>query len=301
MKRETYFPNEKSFKLPIYLEIKMKIIKDSNFKTIGNLLTNASKNLKAKIASASATKDKINAIVDTSNEESNSNNVNETKDLNNNMEEIFTFYTYVPKDFGVSLAASWEAGNFVGLTDTGNLIKKLISKGFGDVGSFFSDKSTEIKNQAEYNFQAGLTEKQIKLFKPLFINKAITFTFQPNNSEDSLNLLKTAEILKQGVIPKSTNGQFYNFPATFDINVVLVDDSGKVSTEINKITTLLNEFNNLGMTDFSFKQLESDQLDMKINSDGTPKSYNLSMTFTSIERLKSDQSTLERIKTIYGK
>jgi len=313
-----YFPNGNDFNdLNVYLEITMKALSTDTegFSKLGslmknytgNIVTSAWENAKGALSGKGDFKKALSDITGALNDAKKlGKNGKEIKPLEGH--EIFKFLTYVPSDLSLSLQGDWQSTQLI---STAKVIETAVA-GIGGalggvVGSALSNQYTLLKNQIESFNNVGLSPFEIKLFQPSFLDQTLNFEFNPNNSESSFAIIKALNILKQGVVPKSADGEFFEFPALFDIKVKFNAsaqqdiDSAVVSNKGDKLLKLYTDFENLGMTTFSLVPISGNNSDLKAKYDGSFLGYKLSLSFTSTEKIFDREKTVQtRVKDILG-
>jgi hypothetical protein len=302
------FPTGVDEKNRAYLEIKMKTLEQTkaDIKNINLLMGDYKEKLKKASVSIldvlGSDSETINGLIDDNIVDKKSGKDEITKNQLKGTDKLI-FNTYIPADFGVSLSGNWEATELISQS---KMLETLVTGGsklLGDaVGGFIASQYTVLKNQLQYHSNMTLSPLEIKQFKPSFLDTTLNFDFVPKNKEESTNILKAMMMLKQGLIPSSTNGEWFTFPALFDVNVIIreKDDNGVeiINNDGNGKMDLFTNFKNLGMTSFSLTSNSGNNLDMKFREDGTLPAYKLSMGFTTVEKYYANDSEMSVSKRI---
>ena len=111
---------------------------------------------------------------------------------------------------------------------------------------------------------------------------------------------KALRILKQGTIPNSKNGEWFDYPALFDIEVMIKEKDNGVALVTNKhksTTDLFTNFKDLGMASFNMTSDSGNNVDLKFREDGALQVYKVSMSFTSTKKYyeEPDNGTSEKM------
>jgi len=230
--------------------------------------------------------------------------------------EILIFETYIPADFGVSLTADWSSTELISTEKIVEAGIKGTAKGFGStIGNFVNNQYGLVKNQLQYLSNQTLTPLEIKQFKPSFLDQTINFDFRPQNKSESIKIINALKMLKQGVIPNSKNGEWFDYPALFDVKVMLKENDGNgvpyiVNNPNSETTDLFTNFKDLGMTSFNMSSDSGNNVELKFRADGSLPVYKVSMSFTSTKKYYEDDggtvskrvsSIADNMKTELGK
>jgi len=225
-------------------------------------------------------------------------------------EDIMIFETYIPAGFGISLTGDWAVTEMM---STEKILSSVIKGGsslFGQsAGNFVSNQYTLLKNELESKSNMTLTPLEIKQFRPSFLDTTLDFDFRPQSRKESELIMQVVKALKQGLIPNSKNGEWYDYPALFDIEVVIKGSDNGVAMVSNKnkdSTDLFTNFKSLGMTSFNMTSDSGNNVDMKVREDGSLPIYKLSMGFTSTTKYfekdtnESKNTVKKRVNSILG-
>jgi len=303
IKHKLQYPRESEFKkYRAYLKITMKTFKESSdgFANVKNMVDGYGDKLKGVVSNIMSWipgDDKKANIL--SSDEQNTLLSSKYKDTGYGSEGVFEFETYIPADFGISLAGDWSSTELI---STEKILETAIKGGaklFG-VGSFVSNQYSLLKNQLQYNTNQALTPLEIKQFKPSFLDTTLNFDFRPKTRDEMIAVDKALRILKQGTIPNSKNGEWFDYPALFDIEVMIKEKDNGVALVTNKhksTTDLFTNFKDLGMASFNMTSDSGNNVDLKFREDGALQVYKVSMSFTSTKKYyeEPDNGTSEKM------
>lgn len=329
MATELFFPQENSQRfnsLNAYLRIRMKTLnpKAKEFSTLFNQLKNvydslgdwAGNNVSKLLDSITKETSKENNVTKTienaltSLQKTKSESILGRKGLQG--DEIFVFNTYIPNDFAISLIGDWQTTELIstaniakGVIDSALGVVKGVSGGLlGSTADLISNSYTTLKNQLQYINNAGLSPLEVKLFQPSFLDTGITFEFIPHSSQEADDILKVLSVFQQAQIPKSKDGEWFDYTALFDIELVVKENNGRekfISNKSNQTIDMFTYFKDLGLTSFNISPITSNNIDLKMKADGSFPGYRVTMNFTTVRKVMDRTDSVEtRVKNILG-
>lgn len=212
----------------------------------------------------------------------------------------FTINTFVPNSYTLNLKASWDTIDLFGKTDAmAKGATSAVGLLSGTASKFLDSGYTAIKNHLQYYATTGISPAQVKIFKPEFLDRELEFTFIPESVQEVKDIVNTIKILKQCMIPQSSDGEIFTFPALFNIKVNWNDRKGVVSTDDNFLKSIFFDYEEMGLSSFEASSSGGDALDLRPHADGSLPEYKLSMSFTSVRRnYDPNKSVLSRIEEI---
>jgi len=300
-----FLPGRKDFdRLKAYLTITMKSLdsKSVGFSKLGNLFTGYIQTLgdfgKSSIQALLKDKEKnLNKAISGFKKR-----IDKVKTSSTNLglkgDDIFIFNTYVPNDFALNLVGDWQTQE---LLSTGKAFEGLVKTALGSipaVGDLLRSQYNVLKNQMQFYNNIGLSPLEVKLFQPSFLETGLNFEFQPNNSKESENLIKLLNVLKQAVIPKSRDGEWYEYLALFDIELVVPENNRtnteSISNKKNKTIELFTIFKDLGMTNLNVTPMTGNNLNSAFRTDGSLHGAKISMSFTSVKKIYDEKETVSQ-------
>lgn len=211
--------------------------------------------------------------------------------------EVFTFNTYIPAEMAMNMISDWAENDLLSKIDlTAKGLTKLagsLGGAAGIGGQAVMEQYESIKNHLQYYGAIGITPPAVKIFKPSFLDQQLDFEFIPESQEEANDLLIMMKVFKESQIPFSNDGEVFNFPAVFKMEVIPVGDI--ISNKQDTIADLFLKFENLGLSDFTVTALSGDHVDAKVKQDGKFPGYKVSMKFTTINRIYSNERIQDRI------
>lgn len=217
-------------------------------------------------------------------------------------EPKFTFNTYIPAEMAMSMISDWSDIELFSKVDTAAKGLTALSEsipGFtGSGAKMLAGQYESIKNHLQYYGAIGITPPAVKIFKPSFLDQFLDFEFIPESQKEANDLLIMMKVFKESQIPYSNDGEVFNFPAVFKMNVKMVKDV--VTNEKDSIADLFLNFENLGLQEFNVTALSGDHIDAKVKKDGKFPGYKVSMKFTTINRMYSNEKIDARINEYLG-
>lgn len=300
------FPNN-IYDKSVYLRINMKTL-DSNFnmEKVANLLKEDLKTTaKYTLLTTGKIYENLPSLSDVTNMVKKNQTTTVNKHINTASESIFTeigkgievkeidvfkdstvqfsLDTYIPHDFIINMIGEWETANI----STG--LQGLIQLGSKTpiVGGLLETVYNKVKNNLANASSTSINPKEIKIYKPTFSDFTLNFEYNPNSLQEAKDIENIVLLFKEAMIPtNNTNQEIFEYPAVFDIEIIVNNDDEitTAETKTDKLFDHLTSKRTFGLVSFDGKPRNGENKDLQTRKDGRMMGWDLTMSFTSIQK-----------------